>query len=264
MPNPPELVWLDNLTPKSTRFDDSYYSRQSGLEETRYVFIKGNQLPLRWQQGQSPVIGELGFGTGLNFLATLQAWQTLAAGVDPSHEDKVIVAQNPALSVQNLDEGDQKEISSLKKLTFVSMEKYPMNRESMARALSPWTELKSFAEPLIETWPPSRSGWTRIEFGSATLHIFLGDAQDALASCPLLIDAWYLDGFNPKTNPDLWSLELMQAVRTHSSLNATLASYTAAGWVRRNLEAAGFAVAKRKGFGHKRDMITGSVKPSLP
>ena len=80
MAKPPELVWLDNLTPKSTRFDDTYYTRENGLEETRYVFIDGNRLPERWRKGQSVTIGELGFGTGLNFLATWQAWHdTLSA-----------------------------------------------------------------------------------------------------------------------------------------------------------------------------------------
>ncbi|WP_319531778.1 tRNA (5-methylaminomethyl-2-thiouridine)(34)-methyltransferase MnmD [uncultured Cohaesibacter sp.] len=229
MPKPPELVWLDNLTPKSTRFDDTYYTRESGIEESRYVFLDGNSLPERWQAGAEPVVGELGFGTGLNFLITWQA----------------------ALSARNVTSG------TAPHLTFISVEKYPLDRDSLAKALSPWQDISPLASELIASWQPDTEGWRQHDFQSATLHLFIGEASDALATMPMAVDAWFLDGFNPKTNPDLWSLELMQAVHRASSPKATLASYTAAGWVRRNLDAAGFAIAKRKGFGHKRDMITG-------
>lgn len=237
MPKQPELVWLDNLTPKSTRFDDTYYSRADGLEETRYVFIDGNDLPQRWRNGECPVIGELGFGTGLNFLATQLAYTTALEDVHASHED------------------DRQPV------TFVSVEKYPMDRMSLLTALSPWEVLHPLANDLAAQWTYEKSGWQELMVGQARLLLFIGDAADALSSMPLPIDAWYLDGFNPKTNPDLWSEDLMQAVYQASSKQATLASYTAAGWVRRNLQAAGFTIEKRKGFGHKRDMITGTQTP---
>nr|WP_321457019.1 tRNA (5-methylaminomethyl-2-thiouridine)(34)-methyltransferase MnmD [uncultured Cohaesibacter sp.] len=239
MANPPELVWLDNLTPKSTRFDDTYYTRENGLEETRYVFIDGNRLPERWRDGQSPVIGELGFGTGLNFLATWQAWlETFTeSNSSPKHADPTGPSQQ---------------------FTFISFEKYPLEQDSLARALTPWKALSSFAEKLVEEWKPNGNGWLEINFGPVTLKLFIGDAAEGIASIPSPVDAWFLDGFNPKTNPELWSEDLMEAVFAASAPNATLASYTAAGWVRRNLQSAGFSIAKRKGFGHKRDMITGS------
>ncbi|WP_114008688.1 tRNA (5-methylaminomethyl-2-thiouridine)(34)-methyltransferase MnmD [Cohaesibacter intestini] len=238
MPKQPELVWLDNLTPKSTRFDDTYYSRADGLEETRYVFLDGNGLPDRWRAGDNPVIGELGFGTGLNFLATWLAYGAAVNGLDGSAR------------------------SAQQSLTFVSVEKYPMDRMSLLTALSPWEILHPLANQLAAAWQPEQAGWQALSFDGVRLLLYIGDAVDALATMPVTVDAWYLDGFNPKTNPDLWSGALMQAVFDASTDHATLASYTAAGWVRRNLQAAGFSIAKRKGFGHKRDMITGCKPPS--
>ena len=234
MAKPPELVWLDNLTPKSTRFDDTYYTRENGLEETRYVFIDGNRLIERWRKGQSVTIGELGFGTGLNFLATWQAWLNEAKSQATSQDVEV-----PSL-------------------TFISFEKYPLDKDSLAKALSPWPDLSELAHKLVEEWQPTHEGWLKLCFGSVTLHLYMGDAADGIRTIPSPIDAWFLDGFNPKTNPDLWSEALMQSIYAASNPQATLASYTAAGWVRRNLQSAGFSIAKRKGFGHKRDMITGS------
>ena len=229
MPNTTDISWLDNLTPQSTRFEDTYYSRANGLEETRYVFIEGNSLPNRWKLNERPVIGELGFGTGLNFLAT---W----------HE------------VLNILDEDSLRIDPL---TFISFEKYPMAVGDLKKALSPWPDLAALAEQLADRWQPHQTGWQRMDFGSATLHLFIGDALVGLSSIPIKTDAWYLDGFNPKTNPDLWSIEIMEKLHLSSNEEATLASYTAAGWVRRNLAACGFEIEKRKGFGHKRDMIIG-------
>ncbi len=238
MANPSELVWLDNLTPKSTRFDDTYYTRDNGLEETRHVFIEGNRLEQRWAAGQSPVIGEFGFGTGLNFLATWQAWD--------SH-----FARQVGLSTSGTTPQDAR-------LTFISFEKYPLDRSCLERALSCWQDVAPWAERLITEWKPEADGWQTLHFGAVTLILFIGDAADGISSIPHGIDAWYLDGFNPKTNPELWSLELMTAAFAASNPGATLASYTAAGWVRRTLQSAGFSIAKRKGFGHKRDMTIGT------
>ncbi len=231
MPQVTDIDWLDNLTPKSTRFDDTYYSRQNGLEETRYVFLDGNGLQQRWKDLSSPVIGELGFGTGLNFLATwLEAIQVLS-------EDKL---------------NDQP-------LTFLSFEKYPMSADALLQALSRWPELEPFAAQLAAQWSPDQPGWQTFDFATARLFLFIGDADHGIDEMPHKVDAWYLDGFNPKTNADLWSAELMKKLAAGSNPQATLASYTAAGWVRRNLQDAGFEIAKRKGFGHKRDMITGRL-----
>ncbi|MCT4654945.1 MAG: tRNA (5-methylaminomethyl-2-thiouridine)(34)-methyltransferase MnmD [Cohaesibacter sp.] len=249
-----ELSWLDNLTPISTRFDDSYYSRENGLQETNYVFLDGNHLPARWQQKSNPVIAELGFGTGLNFLATRHAWREAqathaVATLKTMDEDKSATQKNGPGEI----------------LTFCSFEKYPMDRDSLARALTPWAELKPIYEELLDVWQPDEEGWQHMSFSDAQLYLFIGDALQGV-SClheklPQLIDAWYLDGFNPKTNPELWSQELLENVVRQSNPEATFATYTAAGWVRRNLAAAGFHVEKRKGYGRKRDMCLG-YKPA--
>ncbi|MCV6576969.1 MAG: tRNA (5-methylaminomethyl-2-thiouridine)(34)-methyltransferase MnmD [Cohaesibacter sp.] len=244
-----ELSWLDNLTPISTRFDDSYYSRQDGLSETRYVFIEGNALTTRWQKDESPIIGELGFGTGLNFLATWQAFSQRNASstnvtLNASHEDKYNSEQKTS-----------------QRLTFCSFEKYPMSGPDLQKALSPWHDLHPLPEHLLTQWQNLKPGWNNLIFDAAQLYLFIGEAMDGLSSLPAdlrqNIAAWYLDGFNPKTNPDLWSLPLLQAVYEASQPGASFATYTAAGWVRRNLQQAGFEVKKRKGFGHKRDMCHG-------
>ena len=255
MPKQPELVWLDNLTPKSTQFDDTYYSRQNGLAETRHVFIDGNDLPRRWADDTCPVIGELGFGTGLNFLATWLAWtehRQQKTALKVSHYASPENGRTQQLPGKILDEDSQNG------LTFLSVEKFPMDRMSLLTALSPWEILHPLANQLAAQWQPDKPGWQILTFDHVRLLLFIGDASQAVSSMPLSIDAWYLDGFNPKTNPDLWSSALMDAVHHASNPDATLASYTAAGWVRRNLQAAGFAIEKRKGFGHKRDMITGT------
>ncbi|SNZ07700.1 tRNA (5-methylaminomethyl-2-thiouridine)(34)-methyltransferase MnmD [Cohaesibacter gelatinilyticus] len=255
-----ELSWLDNLTPISTRFDDSYYSRQNGLEETRYVFIEGNGLPEKWKKQKYPIIGELGFGTGLNFLATWQAYMhhqnsSTKISLNKLHEDNIAdCAQEDGADV----------ISSDQYLTFCSFEKYPMSADELTKALSPWSELKPFSEVLISQWQNLMQGWNCLAFEQAYLYLFIGDAHDGLQSLPKelsgQIEAWYLDGFNPKTNPDLWALPLLKTLLESSQQGATFATYTAAGWVRRNLQEVGFVVSKRKGFGHKRDMCFG-IKP---
>lgn len=232
MPNNTDIEWVNELTPQSTRFADTYYSRTDGLAESRYVFINGNKLASRWSNGENPVIGELGFGTGLNFLAT---WYE---ALEKMGKDKM--GASP--------------------LTFVSCEKFPLECSHLTRALSNWPELQNLVQRFLPLWRPDWSGWQKLDFGTATLHLFIGDAKEMLMTIPHRIDSWYLDGFNPKTNSDLWSLELMQQLHGASNKTTTLASYTAAGWVRRNLAEAGFEIAKRKGFGHKRDMITGHLR----
>lgn len=252
-----ELSWLDNLTPISTRFDDSYYSRQNGLEETRYVFIDGNALTDHWQAAHAPIIGELGFGTGLNFLATYQAIQDTLNSSTKSTLNKLDEDNLAPTSSSSLDQSEQN--SPI--LTFCSFEKYPMSEDELAKALSPWSELKPISEVLVSLWQNLTSGWNLLEFERAKLYLFIGDAKDGLQSLPSelngQIEAWYLDGFNPKTNPDLWALPLLQTLYRVSKSGASFATYTAAGWVRRNLQEAGFEVSKRKGFGHKRDMCHG-------
>ena len=205
-----EISWTDSGVPVSTRFDDPYFSFASGVDETRHVFLAGNDLPQRFCDGFH--IAELGFGTGLNFLTALQAFRTSGVGG---------------------------------KLIFTSFEAFPMTREDQLRALSVYPDLPVDALDGAE---------------DAVLAVITGDARVALPHWQSQVDAWFLDGFSPAKNPELWSPELMADVARCTKPGGTAATYTAAGFVRRGLEDAGFTVTRTPGFGRKRHM-TRAVMP---
>lgn len=211
------LEWREGDVPVSQQFDDPYYSLENGLDETRHVFLAGNDLPDRFRHGFA--IAELGFGTGLNALTTCQAW--CAAGAPGT-------------------------------LHFTSFEAFPMAAEDMARALAHFPELAELAAPLIAGWQAGARDITLP--GNMQLQVIEADARSALPHWQGRADAWYLDGFSPAKNPELWGADLMQAVHDHSAPGGTLATYTAAGFVRRGLAEAGFEVARVSGYGRKRHM----------
>jgi tRNA U34 5-methylaminomethyl-2-thiouridine-forming methyltransferase MnmC len=227
----PSLDWLEGGVPRAEAFDDTYFSRAGGLEETRHVFLAGNGLPERWQGRESFAIAEFGFGTGLNFLTTLKA---LKPQPGAPH------------------------------LTFISFELYPMTREQLDRALSVFLDLKEEADALISQWQPV-PGWTKLTFAGADLWLGIGDARQMITDLGRTgestpsgpVDAWYLDGFSPAKNPELWEEYLLKVAFDVTGEGGTFATYTAAGWVRRNLASAGFTVEKQKGFAGKREMVTG-------
>ncbi|WP_272003731.1 tRNA (5-methylaminomethyl-2-thiouridine)(34)-methyltransferase MnmD [Roseovarius sp. ZX-A-9] len=212
-----ELEWQADDVPVSVRFDDPYFSREDGLAETQHVFLKGNGLPARFRDGFH--IAELGFGTGLNMLAALIAWQEAGA---PGQ------------------------------LHLTSFEAYPMRASDMARALAVHAALDAVAAPLLAGW---EAGGRQIDLGSGVmLQVITGDARQTLPEWQGMADAWFLDGFSPAKNPELWQPPLMQAVFDHTAPGGTAATYTAAGFVRRGLAEAGFDVTRQPGFGRKRHM----------
>jgi tRNA U34 5-methylaminomethyl-2-thiouridine-forming methyltransferase MnmC len=221
-----ELTWLDGDMPYSQRFGDHFYSRADGRAECGHVFMGGNGLPERWTEGGDFTIGELGFGTGLNFLETWRRWRE---------------CRKPGAT-----------------LDFVSFEAFPMEGEAIGRALTHWPELEDLAKTFLHRWPALTSTPRRWEMdGQTGLTVIVGDALDGVCGWDGMANAWYLDGFAPSKNPDMWSADLMQAVADKTKPSGTFASYTAAGWVRRNLQAAGFSVEKRPGHAGKREMICG-------
>jgi tRNA U34 5-methylaminomethyl-2-thiouridine-forming methyltransferase MnmC len=212
-----DIEWQNNGVPLSNRFDDPYFSVDNGLEETQHVFLGGNDLPARFCDGFH--VAELGFGTGLGFLTTVQAW--IRSGAQGC-------------------------------LNFTSFEAYPMTASEMARALSAFPEFAELAEPLIQLWAEKKQP---IQYApNITLKVVLGDARQTLPSWKGKADAWFLDGFSPAKNPELWTPELMQAVAEHTAATGTAATYTAAGFVRRGLRDAGFHVERIAGYGRKRHM----------
>lgn len=210
------LEWRDELIPVSTRFDDPYFSLDNGLNETRHVFLAGNDLPARFAPGFH--VAELGFGTGLNLLATWQAWE---------------------------------QSGQTTPLRFTSFEAFPMSADEMRRALQAFPEVAPYAARLVKAWAEDPSLKT---LEGIQAEVVIGDARSTLAQQTWQADAWFLDGFSPAKNPELWDADLMQAVGTHTAPDGTAATYTAAGFVRRNLEAAGFDITRVPGFGRKRHM----------
>lgn len=218
---PAKLTWSDGV-PVAERFDDPYFAKSDGLAETRHTYLAGNDLPRRFCDGFC--VAELGFGTGLNAAATLAAWVAQgASGV----------------------------------LRYVSFEAFAMSPCDMERALAAFPELAAEAAALVAF---VASGDQIFRQGGFELEVIHGDARETLPAWQGRADAWYLDGFSPAKNPELWEAELMQAVGEKTNLGGTFATYTAAGHVRRKLEAAGFEVARSKGFGSKRHMSTGRLR----
>ncbi|MEZ9625952.1 bifunctional tRNA (5-methylaminomethyl-2-thiouridine)(34)-methyltransferase MnmD/FAD-dependent 5-carboxymethylaminomethyl-2-thiouridine(34) oxidoreductase MnmC [Aliivibrio fischeri] len=234
------LEWNESGTPVSNDFDDVYFSNDNGLEETRYVFLQQNHLPQRWQEYDQRrfVIGETGFGTGLNFLAV---WQWF----------KEFRSQYPD--------------APLKELHFVSFEKFPVTKSDLIKAHQAWPELAQFAEQLQEHYPAAVPDCHRLvlEDGMITLDLWFGDIKDCMPQIWMddkgLIDAWFLDGFAPSKNPEMWNQTLFNNMASLAKENCTCATFTAAGFVRRGLIEAGFDMKKVKGFGHKREMIAGTL-----
>ncbi|MGR3714519.1 MAG: tRNA (5-methylaminomethyl-2-thiouridine)(34)-methyltransferase MnmD [Shimia sp.] len=214
-----ELEWRDEAIPVSTRFDDPFFSLENGLAETRHVFLSGNDLPARFAAGFH--IAELGFGTGLNLLTSWKAW----------------------------DEAGQSGT-----LRFTSFEAFPMVADEMARALQAFPELASYAKRLVAAWAQDP---TLATLKGINATVILGDARQTLAAADFRADAWFLDGFSPAKNPELWDADLMAQVGRHTAQGGTVATYTAAGFVRRKLAEAGFDITRVSGFGRKRHMTTG-------
>lgn len=220
---------MNSATPKgspvSKEFGDVYFSAKDGFAETRHVFIEGNNLPARWAGKENFVIAETGFGTGLNFLTTLQLFEEVA---------KI---------EQRLD--------------FISFEKFPLSVDEIRQALMPWDFGKNL-ETLLQNYPLRIEGFHKITLNdNVTLMLIFGDVNETILEVRTPVDFWFLDGFKPSANPEMWSQTVFENMERLSSSGTTFATFTAAGFVKRSLQEAGFEVRKVKGFGTKRDMLVG-------
>ncbi len=218
------LDWRDGRVPVSTRFDDPYYSLDNGLAETQYVFLAGNGLPDRFKDGFQ--IAELGFGTGLNLLAALKLWR---------------------------DSGQTGQ------MRFTTFELYPLAAADMIRAQAEFPEVADIAAELAPFW---EQGATDIDLPDLQFRMITGDARQTLPHWTDQADAWFLDGFAPAKNPELWEPDLMAEVGQHTAPEGTAATYSAAGAIRRALEAGGFTVDRIPGFGRKRHMTVARKAPA--
>ena len=231
----PELDW-EGTIPRSRRYADGYYSRHDGLAESRHVFLGGNDLPARWQGRRDFTVGELGFGTGLNFLATWQAWR----------------------ETQPVDA----------RLHFISVERYPLDQQALRRVHGTWPQLATLAALLRECWPLPEPGChlRYLDRDRVRLLLLFGDARELLPRLQARVDAWFLDGFAPSRNPELWEESLLLEVARRTVADGSVATYSAAGWVRRNLQTVGFQMSRRPGFAGKREMLCGrlATPPARP
>lgn len=233
MANSPATICWINQQPVSTLYDDVYFSTDDGLAESRYVFLSGNDLPSRWASESLSTndftIIETGFGTGLNFCCAAQLWQQLKC---KQH------------------------------LNFISIEKHPLAADALKQALAHWPELNTTTTALYKAYcninaKPLTQTVTLDVLPNISLTLLIGDILDQIKLINQPADAWFLDGFSPAKNPDMWQSAMFKEMAKRSNKGTTLATFTSAGFVRRGLSDVGFQMTKRPGFGKKREMLTG-------
>lgn len=236
-----QLNWFDQSTPYSPVFEDYYYNSENGVDEVDYVFIRHNDLVRRFEALKANPssettfrIAETGFGTGLNFLRTLATWQQVFGE-----------AAKPGLP----------------RLHFISFEKFPLTREQLRQAHRSFPQMTALSDILIDHYPMRLPGWHDVILfdGQVRLTLWFGDVLQGLPAFDLSVDAWFLDGFTPSRNPQMWQPELYSQMARLSHAETTFATFTAAGQVRRGLTEAGFKVTKDVGFGEKREMCFGKL-----
>ncbi len=227
--SPAQLNFDPGGIPFSDTYGDIYHTADGGPGQARHVFLAGNGLPERWRGRERFTILENGFGTGLNFLATWAEWRA-----DPNRPHR---------------------------LHYLALEKHPFAAADLARVHAAWPEFEYLASALRDAWPVLTPGFHRLEFaaGRVVLTLLLGDAADCLLKLRASVDAFYLDGFDPKKNPDMWSPALFRHCAQLAAPDATLATWCVAGAVRSALGDAGFATEKRPGFASKREMLAGRL-----
>ena len=231
------ISWNEDGQPISAEFDDVYFNTISGIEESNYVFIEQNDLPRRFAampEHGTFTIAETGFGSGLNFLC---AWQCFL-----EHAPKTA------------------------QLNFLTVEKFPMTQEDFSRALALWPELKDKADALVQNYPASLSGFHRRSFedGRVRLTLMIDDVHNTLPQINGQVNAWFLDGFAPSKNPQMWQPELFQNIAEKSAPGATYATFTVARMVRLGIKEMGMTMTRVPGYGKKREMIHGEITPTTP
>lgn len=212
-------------------FGDVYASRDGAFEQSRFVFLEGNNLPTRWQGKEQFVILENGFGLGTNFLSTLKAWR----------EDK----------------------ARCKRLYYVAIEAFPPSPEQILEFADP--HLKDFAIELASKWSLTVPGVWQLVFDerSVVLTIYFMDVLKASKVLSLGFDALFLDGFSPSKNPEMWDSKVLKNLSKYARKNSTLSTWCVAGKVKKSLEESGFKIQKFAGFGHKKHMLKGKFEPKF-
>lgn len=210
------------MRPYSATFAEHYWA--GGPAEKEFVFLQGNALPQRFGGAGAFTVAELGFGTALTFLLTAQLWQSSATG----------------------------------QLTYISYELEPLSRDQLTAIHASFpANLQSLSQAFLAAYNP-QPGWNALTLPQTTLHLYVGDATTGITTQPASADAWFLDGFSPAHNPELWTPPLLQTVANLTNPGGTFATYSAVGDVRRTLKAAGFTVKRGAGFPPKWHMLSGT------
>jgi len=246
------IIFQDNGAPYSEEFDDIYFDSKTGCKQSETVFIKANNIVERLKNNNDLfTIAETGFGTGLNFLLTLEAYKYANS-----------------LSLDNTKQGNVD--LPIKKLHFISVEKYPLNKQHLAKSLLLFPHLAEFYLPLLEQYPEDFSSieGNSILFdffdGAVSLMLYIGDATETYTTLKSskegIIDAWYLDGFSPRKNPEMWSIELFTQIARLAKEQSTLSTFTIAGFVRRQLIEVGYRLEKIETSGVKKEVLSATFQ----
>lgn len=231
---PARLQWDETGTPFSELYNDVYHARQGALEQARHTFLRGNGLPDRWRGKASFTVCEVGFGLGRNFLALWQAWRS-----DPNR---------------------------CARLHVLAFEAHPFCASDLAAASRDLPDdVRELADQLIDAWPVLLPGVHRLEFetGRLSLTLFFGRIEHAAREAQAGVDAYFLDGFAPDKNPQMWTPALFGQLVRLGRPGATAATWCVNGAVRRALRDAGFVVSKAPGFGGKREMTRAVLRPGI-
>ncbi|WP_426358352.1 bifunctional tRNA (5-methylaminomethyl-2-thiouridine)(34)-methyltransferase MnmD/FAD-dependent 5-carboxymethylaminomethyl-2-thiouridine(34) oxidoreductase MnmC [Pseudocolwellia sp. HL-MZ19] len=251
------LIFQDNGAPYSKKFDDIYFDRKTGCEQSTTIFIEANEIVDRLKNNNSLfTIAETGFGTGLNFLLTLDAYKQANSGV----QSEIDLPKNKEKTTEH-----QAKNSPVTKLHFISVEKYPLSKKDLAKSLQLFPHLAEFYQPLLEQYPENidaiESNFLYFSFfdNKVSLTLYIGDATEVYTALKSpkegLIDTWYLDGFSPNKNPEMWSLELFTQIARLAKEQSTLSTFTIAGHVRRQLIEVGFRLQKIETSGLKKEVL---------
>ncbi|MEM8843475.1 MAG: bifunctional tRNA (5-methylaminomethyl-2-thiouridine)(34)-methyltransferase MnmD/FAD-dependent 5-carboxymethylaminomethyl-2-thiouridine(34) oxidoreductase MnmC [Pseudomonadota bacterium] len=226
---PAQLNFDSQGLPFSKQYNDYYFSQAGPVEESQFVFIQGNRLEERWKDNNF-TIAELGFGFGINFTSVGNAW----------------------IKTDNKNN----------RLDYISIEKHPIKKSDLIQLYKYLNINTEISSELLNQYPLPLKGFHRINFDeqNISLTLIFDHAINALNESIFEADAWFLDGFSPSKNQDLWSLEVAQEISRLSRINTTFATYSAASYVRENFTQAGFSVEKKQGFNKKREMLVGLLK----
>ena len=229
------IKWLNNQ-PYSTDFNDFYFSYDDGLKETQYVYIDKNNLVERFKNANTSTftIVETGFGSGLNFLAVADCW------------------------LEHAPESA--------KLQFISIEKYPINLADLTQSHALWPQFSDISQELIQQYQTLKPDCNNFSLaaGRVELNLWACDVTEALSAINQTANAWFLDGFAPAKNQEMWTQEVFEHIARLSHLGTSFATFTSASHVRRGLQVAGFDCFKHKGFGRKREMLSGIFADKKP